>query len=137
MSRIYLADVDLSTLDLKGVSFADSILAWSNFSFAKLDGCSFANADLQGVSFVGASATRAKFTVMVDRTVPTRHDVYVREQMNRETRTWRAVSGSFVVDGPNFTCADLSYADFTGHPVVPIYPNDPSPQILPLVSCHA
>jgi uncharacterized protein YjbI with pentapeptide repeats len=120
MSGIYLVGADLSRVNLDGTLFRDSILANTNFTSASLVGASFEDADLQGVSFHSALLKRANFR----SASPYESDMevaYVSAQLRALTRDNLGSKDStidiYVLDGPDFTCADLTESDFTGHPI--------------------
>jgi uncharacterized protein YjbI with pentapeptide repeats len=116
MSGIYLARSNLSRLDLRSTKFDESILARTDFSGSDLQGASFDSADLEGAIFVEADLRRAKLST-TERwdTVPPRWN-YVRLSMDR--------SGNGHVWMPDFSCADLREADFTGHTVFGVMTNE-------------
>jgi uncharacterized protein YjbI with pentapeptide repeats len=125
MSRIYLSAVDLSGLNLAGIKLDDSILAWTDFSHAELKNTSFKDADLEGVLFKNAHLTKADFSVSLDILTAKRRFNYVRIQMDRSESLRHAASAeSLWISGPDFSCADLGGANFSGHPLLPIYSND-------------
>lgn len=132
MSKTYLAGEDFRNLNLAGVSFNDSILAASDFGSAVLDGATFVDADLDNVKFTNAKLRGADFRqttkLFLGREL---HYDYVEEQMNRRLKWWREESPQplrdkppqFVIYGPDFHCADLAQANFTGHPLLPVFPD--------------
>jgi uncharacterized protein YjbI with pentapeptide repeats len=95
------------TLDLSGTDFEGAILKGSNFIGVDLHGASFDSADLLNVNFAGADLAGAKFTDYG-------HHDYAAASMEA---TGHAYPPSF----PDFTCADLSGADFTGSVFFGIY----------------
>jgi hypothetical protein len=80
-------------LDLSGVSFDDSILAWSDFTGATLVGDSFNGADLQKTIFVSADLRNSKF-LLAGKTG--QYDVrwnYVEREMYRTKPSNRGIKG--------------------------------------------
>lgn len=126
MSRVYLSSVDLRDLNLTGVRWDDSILAWTDFSRSDLRGASFRDADLEGTTFVRARLSRADFSVSADAVATKRRFNYVREQLNRNQPNAQQTHArpTFAIHGPDFTCADLAVANFDRHPLVAIYANE-------------
>jgi uncharacterized protein YjbI with pentapeptide repeats len=130
MRRIYLAGVDLRNLQLQHAVLDDSILAWSDFSNADLSDASLVDADLASTLFVNTRALRASFAVSAtnynNRAASNRHYIYVVEQMSRAFITpYPPETIAFAwVQGPDFNCADLREADFTGHPLLLVAPNE-------------
>lgn len=126
MSRIYLSSVDLSDLDLAGTRWDDAILPWTDFSNCDLSGASFKDSDLESTLFVKARLARADFGVSADPLAAKRRFNYVRTQMHRSQTMAHQVRAQerFTIHGPDFSCADLAGADFSGHPLVPIYLNE-------------
>jgi len=108
MSRIYLGREDLSGLDLSGINLDDSIVAWSDFSNCTLEDASFDSSDLEDVSFVSSDLRRARLTFHEARSRSRTHWCYIERQMSRSLKQVQ-------VQGPNFNCADLRGADFSGH----------------------
>jgi uncharacterized protein YjbI with pentapeptide repeats len=107
LSGTYLVLADLSQLDLSNTKFDDAMLNWTNFAGSTLRGASFNGANLDWTSFAAADLREAKLT-------------YV-EASARGARRF-----SFVVQNlaegrgltlPDFDCADLRGADFTGFPL--------------------
>jgi uncharacterized protein YjbI with pentapeptide repeats len=96
-----------TTLDLSGIDFDGAILKGSNFIGVDLRGASFDSADILGVNFAGANLADAKFT-----------DYGHREYFT----TSMAIAGqAYPPAFPDFTCADLSGADFTGSVFFGVY----------------
>ncbi|HYI08463.1 MAG TPA: pentapeptide repeat-containing protein [Thermoanaerobaculia bacterium] len=126
MSGVYLSAVDLSGLNLQGIKWDDSILAWTDFSRGNLQSASFKDCDLESTRFVNSRLTKADFSISPDPLTAKRRFSYVREQLHRgqrlahETRT----STPFTIHGPDFSCADARGANFRGHPLLPIYLNE-------------
>lgn len=101
-----------STLDLSGTDFHGAILRDSNFIGMDLQGASFDSADLIHVNFAGADLAGAKFTDYG-------HSEYFTTSM--------VMAGySYPPPFPDFTCADLSNADFTGSVFFGIYSDRPN-----------
>ena len=101
-SRIGCSDCDFSSgavsLDLSAANFDKANLSNARFDGTKLTAASFDSADLTGTSFEGAQVQRARFTGIAD-------DSYAVHEFIR-------TGGKPGV--PDFACADLSQADFTG-----------------------
>jgi len=107
MSNIFCVKCDFSGLDLQGVNFEDAILTWANFSNCNLKGANFDGADLEDTKFIRADLASVFFTYDEDKH-PGYRDHYVERQL--DVKQYQAS-----VHGPDFTNADLSNADFTGH----------------------
>lgn len=102
---------EANTLDLSGTDFHGAILRDSNFIGVNLKGASFDSADLIHVNFAGANLAGAKFTDYS-------HKEYFTTSM--------VMTGySYLAPFPDFTCADLSNADFTGSVFFGIYIDGP------------
>jgi uncharacterized protein YjbI with pentapeptide repeats len=95
------------TLDLSGTDFDGAILRGSNFIGVDLHGASFDSADLINVNFAGADLAGAKFTDYG-------HRDYAAASME-------AAGHAYPPSFPDFTCANLSGADFTGSVFFGIY----------------
>jgi uncharacterized protein YjbI with pentapeptide repeats len=95
------------TLELSGTNFDGAILRDSNFIGADLRAASFDSADLIHVNFAGAELSDAKFT----------------DYGHRDYFTSSMVTAGYAYPPPfpDFTCADLSGADFTGSVFLGIY----------------
>ena len=126
MSRVYLSSVDLSGLDLAGIRWDDSILAWTDFSRSDLTGASFRDADLENTTFVSARLSRADFSVSADSLATKRRSDYVREQLRRDQLNAQLAHApaTFTIHGPDFSCADLAGANFDRHPLIAIYADE-------------
>jgi len=109
LSGIYCVGCDFSDLDLNGSDFSDSILYLADFSRAKLRGADFDGADLEKTRFISADLRDSKFTFSKVPSQSTYRSSYVEFSENNS-----------VFDGPNFSCADLRNADFSGHPIFAI-----------------
>ena len=94
-------------MTLTGTKFDNSILYLSNFADANLNGASFDGADIEHTSFESASLVGAKFTLRED----------ARAGKQRWSYIYRLLQQKQSIHGPNFNCADLREADFTGHPI--------------------
>lgn len=120
MSGIYLVGADLSRINLDGTLFRDAILAKTSFASASLVGASFEGADLEGVSFHSALLKRANFRSAGPYESDT-EVAYISAQLRALSRDKLGSKDSTIdiyeVDGPDFTCADLTGSDFTGHPL--------------------
>jgi uncharacterized protein YjbI with pentapeptide repeats len=102
LSGVYLANVDLSGLDLSDVSFERAVLSRANFGKGTLKRSGFNDADLRGTSFVSADLRGAMF------------------KQGSNNYLFRLVQQGKEISGPNFRCADLREASFSGHPLVPL-----------------
>ena len=118
LSGVYLGRSDLTALDLAGINLDNSILAWSDFTGATLARASFDGADLEQTRFVGADLRSAKLTAHTKNSRDEPRFSYVQRQMERsreqappEDRSRFQVHISL----PDFSCADLRDADFSGH----------------------
>jgi uncharacterized protein YjbI with pentapeptide repeats len=101
------ADADpASVLDLSGVDFDRALLKRANLIGVNLRGASFDGADLLMAKFAGADLSGAKLTDFQSR-------LYPLEQMQ--------LSGDLLLSLPDFTCANLSHADFTKSILFAIY----------------
>ena len=107
VSGVYCAGCDFSGMALDGVDFSEAILYQANFSGASLIEANFDSADLEETRFVGAKLRGATLTFN-DRT---------REGFYRQSYIFRATNRDRFKGGPNFNCADLRDADFSGHPL--------------------
>jgi uncharacterized protein YjbI with pentapeptide repeats len=126
LSRTYLAGADLHDVDLAGTTLSDAILAWANFSGAKLSHASFSDADLEHTVFISADLRLADFSQTTDGTIGGYHHNYMNQQLIRQLSGFQGQlrNGMFNigVDGPDFTCANLEGANFTGHPLIALIP---------------
>jgi hypothetical protein len=100
-------------LDLSGTDFHGAILRRANFLGVRLQDTSFDSADLVSTNFTGADLTDAKFTDF-GRTQ------YVVQGMLASGHLWGAMF-------PDFSCANLSGADFTGSVLFGISRSSPNP----------
>ncbi|MDJ0903602.1 MAG: pentapeptide repeat-containing protein [Xenococcus sp. MO_188.B8] len=106
LSGIYCAYCDFTGLSLKELDFTEAILHGADFSESNLSKSVFDHTILEGSKFVRANLSGAKFT---DK---------------RKNHRW---AGSFAYhrldksggsyQGPDFSCADLSNADFSDFPI--------------------
>jgi len=143
LSRIYCANCDLTgktwemgnpdfakvadfahqsptdTLDLSATNFDGAVLRYSNFIGVNLHGASFDSADLINVNFAGADLREAKFTDYGHR------DYFLGSMV--------AAGHDYAPYYPDFTCADLSGADFTGLPFFGIYGNHSADAAYPIL----
>ena len=110
LREIYCVECDFTGLELPGANFNDSILSLSDFSNASLVGASFDGADIEGTSFVSADLRGAQFTYEDDPRRPGKLS-YIKQLLFRDDRE------KIFIEGPNFNCADLREANFTGHPI--------------------
>jgi uncharacterized protein YjbI with pentapeptide repeats len=125
LSRSFLARRDFSNLNLAGVNFDDSILSNTDFSNSVLTNGSFEGADLDSTRFVAADLRHAKFTIASRSSASPRWNYELRRFIGKE------VPSAFEETGPEFNCADLRYADFSGHPVFFLASDDAPVNILP------
>jgi uncharacterized protein YjbI with pentapeptide repeats len=109
LSGVYLAKQDLSGLTLDGMSFDVAILASANFSSAKLREASFAGSHLEGARFVAADLRKAKFNQAPRNTFMRPYIMRLRVLKPQGA----GINSS--VEMPDFSCADLQGADFSGH----------------------
>jgi uncharacterized protein YjbI with pentapeptide repeats len=109
----------VDTLDLSGTNFDGAILKDSNFIGADLHGASFDSADLIHVNFAGADLSDARFT----------------DYGHRDYFTSSMVTAGYVYPPPlpDFTCADLSGADFTGSVFLGIYGDRSNDVVYPIL----
>ena len=107
------------TLDLSRTDFTGAILRYSNFIGVDLHGASFDSADLVNVNFAGADLTNAKFTDYA-------HSDYFMLFMETAGHDYPPYF-------PDFTCADLSGADFTGSVFFGIYGNHSNDAAYPIL----
>lgn len=112
LSAIYCVKCDFSGLDLSGFDFSNSILFLSNFENAKLVESNFDAADLEYTRFENSDLQRAKLTHLEDPRPGGFRLSYVERLFNRARDR-----PNIAIFGPNFNCADLREADFTGHPI--------------------
>lgn len=108
LSAIYCADCDFSGLNLTKTDFSDAILTRANFSRAVVTSASFDGADLDSANFADAAAQGAKFSLSKG-TGKYNQSVFLLQ-------TWdRLPAGEvYSINGPDFSCADLRGADFSG-----------------------
>ncbi|MBZ5719199.1 MAG: pentapeptide repeat-containing protein [Acidobacteriia bacterium] len=108
LSQVYCVDcnfgVEGKPLDLAHSNFDGAFLSRAHFDGANLSGSSFHNADLVQTWFTGANLRGAKLT----------SDVTILP--------WQEMAGIegdnlLLMSGANFSCADLTQADFTGRPI--------------------
>jgi len=102
-----------AVLDLSGTDFHGAILRRANFLGLRLERASFESADIMGANFAGADLADAKFTDFG-------HIQYPIQGVLASGHLWGAMF-------PDFTCANLSGADFTGSPLFGIYEASPNP----------
>jgi uncharacterized protein YjbI with pentapeptide repeats len=107
------------TLELSGTDFDGAILKHSNFIGADLHDASFDGADLIQVNFAGADLSGAKLTDY-------RQGDYLMASM--------VTTGyAFQAPLPDFTCADLSRADFTGAVFLGIFGDGSNNAVYPIL----
>lgn len=107
MSSIFCVKCDFSDLDLEGVSFEDAVLSWSNFSNSNLKNTNFDGADIGQTKFINADLSNSLLTFNEFK-YPGYRFHYVEKQLHYDIYQGR-------VHGPDFTKANLTNADFTGH----------------------
>jgi hypothetical protein len=103
LSGIYCVSCDFRGINLPGVIFDDAILSSAVFDNAILTNSSFENAVLTSTSFKGAHLNSAKFALTRDKQPGFAVEAFLHHQ-------------GFFPYGPNFNCADLQNADFSGQP---------------------
>ena len=114
MSALYLVRADFSGLDLSGINFDNSVLNTSDFLRSVLRRASFDGASLAATSFVAADLRQARFTVPENGFSFLELDL--RRSAGPEVR--RQLPGAMMhADYPDFACADLRGADFSGFPI--------------------
>ena len=108
MSRIYCVSCDLSgtEIHLNGVNFDNSIVLGTKFSRASLEHTSFDGANLLDTEFIGSKLSFAKITDI--------HGVQAATDTIRD---------GLDAEPPNFSCADLSGADFSKEVLLGVYEN--------------
>jgi uncharacterized protein YjbI with pentapeptide repeats len=104
-SGIYCPGCDFRGMQLAGAVFDSAVLSSAVFDNAVLNNSSFDNAVLTRTSFVGAHLNSAKFTLKRD------------EYPGFAVEEFRSKQGEPPY-GPNFDCADLENADFSGQPLL-------------------
>ena len=102
-----------SVLDLSDTDFHGAILRRANFLGLRLERASFESADVMGANFAGADLAEAKFTDFG-------RSQYPIQGILTSGHLWGAMF-------PDFTCADLSGADFSGSSLFGIYEGSPNP----------
>lgn len=113
---IYCFGCDFSGLDLDNVNFRNSILFHTDFSGSVLTNSNFEAADLEEALFVGADLRNANFS-FTERPKSGKYRSSYAEKFSEKS--------SWSFHGPNFNCADLRQAIFSGHPIFAItYPED-------------
>lgn len=119
MSRLYLKEVDLAGIEMPGTNFDDSNLSDSDFSNALLSGSSFVGANLLSTKFEAADLRHAVFGLPREkaRTRFRGGRDFVAVQMIKAGRAAEDAGSKLVhpdLRGPDFSCADLREADFSG-----------------------
>jgi Pentapeptide repeats (9 copies) len=107
LAGIYCSYCEFSNLKLEGFDFTGAILNEATFSAASLKGASFKNASLIQTKFENSNLQRADFSI--------------RGSENYVKRRFRITHGDDTKYGPDFTCADLSGARFSMHPVFRVH----------------
>lgn len=104
LSGIYCKSCDFKNLKLDEFDFTGAILVEAVFDGASLNNVSFKNANLSGAEFKKALLRGSNFEI--------------DEPESYQRRKFRVGYRDLTLrGGPNFTCADLSGATFTRHPV--------------------
>jgi uncharacterized protein YjbI with pentapeptide repeats len=123
LSTIYLGEVDLSHLDLTGSHFDGSVLIGADFSGSTLQEASFDSADLMNVTFKNADLRSTRFTfpfiLRKSKTKAIRRN-YV------DDRLYIAYATELFWKPPDYRCADLRGADFSGYPLLAVFDNEGS-----------
>ena len=116
LSGIYCADCVFSTVDspsnLSGVKFDNSILRDAMFTNAELKSASFNDTDLSEAYFISSDLQFAKITASPP-SVPWSF-LAVESSGNLSS-----------AEGANFSCSDLSHADFTGSAIFGLINQNP------------
>jgi Pentapeptide repeats (8 copies) len=117
LSEIYcpeciFSDVNSPT-NLSGVNFDSAILRRASFQSAQLQNASFRNADLMLTNFISADLQFAKITADVPYTPW--NVMAALYSGNLATAGW----------GANFSCSDLSHADFSGRMIMGLIYQNP------------
>jgi uncharacterized protein YjbI with pentapeptide repeats len=99
MAGIYCVECNFEGLDLRGTDFSGAVLNNSSFKRSKLSNSSFEHAVMLATSFVGADLRGVKFT---------------RQPQNQDFASITVTNGGETIWGPDFTCANLENADFSG-----------------------
>ncbi len=116
LSQVYCVECKFSTAEqpayLENVSFDGAFLRRARFDNAKLAGASFRNADLVSTFFTSADLLGAKITADVPAT------------------PWQELAGmssgtTLAIHGADFSCANLTSADFSGRAVFTIMYENP------------
>jgi uncharacterized protein YjbI with pentapeptide repeats len=107
LSGIYCTKCDFSGLVLDNTNFKDAILNWSSFKNSKLRNSNFDGAELANTSFVKADLSYSRFTFSEIKGHDY-HEPYTIKQINHKT-------SPSIIWSPDFSSANLSNADFTGH----------------------
>jgi len=114
LSGIFCSKCDFSSLDMLSTNFEDAVLSWSDFSHCNLTGSNFDGADIEGAKFVRANLENSNFTYDREKT-PVYHAQYVSDIIAKRHYGINKKGYSGVVFGPDFSYANLTCADFTGH----------------------
>jgi uncharacterized protein YjbI with pentapeptide repeats len=99
LAGIYCVQCNFEGLDLRGTDFSGAVLNNASFKRSKLSNSSFEHAVMLSTSFVGADLRGAKFTV---------------QGQNKDFASGAVTNGGTTPWGPDFTCANLENADFSG-----------------------
>lgn len=111
LSGIYCVQCDFTNLVLPQINFSNSILYLSDFSNATLSDANFNGADLEHTNFRTADLQGATLTLTKDQI----RGHYLPSYVSGIFR--RGEGSQILMHGPDFSCADLRKADFSGHPV--------------------
>jgi len=123
---IYCADCDFTHVVFpKGVDFSSSVLDDTDFSGATLRDARFDNAELPLAQFVEADLSGASFrstySVYLRTAVPNGAPVPLGRTMYlRHLVSALSVDATVWIGMPNFSCANLTGAQFSGHALFPI-----------------
>lgn len=106
-SELYLVLADFSGLDLSDTKFDDAFLNWSNFAGSTLRRATFDGANLASTYFTGADLQEAKLTFTKPQRLGPRRFSFIELSLANHND----------VQMPDFDCADLRRADFSGFPL--------------------
>lgn len=114
-SGIYCPRCDFAGKELNGAIFDGAILERADFSMASLNGASFDRADLNSTRFRRAKLRNARLTISKTKQVGLFSTEYSWDKLSHDLHR---------VGMPDFNCADLTGADFTGRVVFGIIHKD-------------
>ena len=131
MAGIYLGDADISGLSMPGTRFDDSVLERTDFSGSDLLGSSFIGSEFAGARFIAADLRNAVFGLEKSQEELRLPFNFVADRMSDWAR-FRAHQNDakelLWIEGPDFRCADLRGADFTGIPIFDMSSDKPPTQ---------